>query len=279
MQKSSTENAIEQRSFTEEQWRFYEEQGYVRLGRLVVGAQLEALQQRIDDIMLGRARLDYGRTQMQVDSEDGAYRNIGAATAGHKGAHLNYRKIEQLEFDPLFLRYLQRPVFRDACARVYGPGTAIRVMRAMFMNKPAGRGTWLPWHQDIWTVFDRPPLLTAWTALDPATKANGCVQVIPGSHKRGHINPAHESGFLTGELSEQHCRPEEVVHVEMEAGEIALFHNFLLHASDVNRSEAARRAFSVCYMDAATKGDPGRRYTLVFGSGALTPERLESTAV
>ena len=267
-----------QQAITDEQWRFYQEHGYVRLGKFLSDDRLAALRQRIDDIMLGKARLDYDHMLMQIDSEDGTYDKTGPQTTGHKGSHLNYRKIEQLEFDPLFLRYMQSPIFRDACARVYGTGTPVTIMRAMFMNKPAGKGTWLPWHQDAWTRFDVAPLLTAWMALDPATRDNGCVQVIPGSHKRGRINPTQNAGFLTEEQAKQHCPPQDVVYVTMEVGEVALFHNFVLHASDFNRSNAPRRAFSVCYMDAATTSPDDTHYTQIFGPAALTPEQLESTA-
>ena len=123
----------------------------------------------------------------------------------------------------------------------------------MFMNKPANRGTWLPWHQDRWTFIDPDPLLTIWTALDPATKENGCVQIVPGSHRNGLINPEHLSGFLTKEQALEHCPPEKIVHLELKAGEVVLLHNHLLHASDINRSAQSRRAFSVCYMDASTR--------------------------
>src|SRR6476661_7180908 len=78
------------------------------------------------------------------------------------------------------LRALQQRIFREICARVYGPETRISCFRAMFMNKPAHKGTFLPWHQDRWSDLDRDPLVTVYTALDPATIANGCVQVIPG---------------------------------------------------------------------------------------------------
>jgi len=263
-----------QHAITDEQWCFYQEHGYVRLGKLLSDDRLAALRDRIDNIMLGKADLDYDRMLMQIDSEDGVYDKIGPQTTGHKGSHLNYRKIEQLEFDPLFLRYMQSPIFCDACARVYGADTPITIMRAMVMNKPAGKGTWLPWHQDAWTWLDMTPLLTAWMPLDPATRDNGCVQIIPGSHKRGRINPTQSSGFLTEEQAQQHCPPQDVVHMTMEAGEIALLHNFLLHASDVNHSHAPRRAFSVCYMDAATTNRDETNYTQVFGPGSLTPEQL-----
>ena len=95
-----------QQVITEEQWEHFTDQGYVRLGKLVPDEQLEDLRQRIDDIMLGRAKFVYDRAIMQLDSEDGTYGKMGLLTSGHKGPGLNYRKIESLEFDPLFLAYM-----------------------------------------------------------------------------------------------------------------------------------------------------------------------------
>lgn len=65
----------------------------------------------------------------------------------------------------------------------------------------------------------------------------------------------------------------------MEVGEsVTLFDNFTLHASDVNRSDRPRRAFSVCYMDAATGIRTGTSHPQVFGPEALTVEQLEFPA-
>jgi phytanoyl-CoA hydroxylase len=254
---------------TDAQWAQFEEQGWLNLGRVLNDSDLAALQQRIDDIMLGRAAIDYDRMLMQLDSIDGRYDHAGVQSRGHKGSTLNYRKIQDLEYDPLYLAFMQRPIFRDACARIYGPEVPIAAFRAMFMNKPAGRGTWLPWHQDRWHHNDRDPLLTVWTALDPATQANGCVQIIPGSHKR-LVNPDHCSGFLTDEQSAEILKTAKPIHLELAAGEVALLHNWLLHASDVNRSGVSRRAFSTCYMDARTLvHDKPCDYTRIFGPGAL----------
>lgn len=260
---------------SDESWRRYQRDGYLRIGRVVDDEELAALQQRIDDIMLGRADIDYNQLLMQLDSETGEYGDAGAQTRGHKGATLNYRKIQDLELDPLFLEYMQRPLFRDLCARVYGPETPIGCFRAMFMNKPARRGTVLPWHQDRWKHLDRDPLLTVWLALDPATVENGCVEVIPGSHRRGLINPDHASGFLTDRQAVVECRDEDGVPVELAAGEAVALHNWLLHRSGVNRSDIPRRAFSVCYMDAKTIAANGASYRVIFGPGALQPSVME----
>jgi len=251
-------------TITNDQWAFYDTNGYVKLGKLLSDEELAALRQRIDEIMLGTAKLDYSRVMMQLDTDSGKYEDMPAQTYGHKGSMLRYRKINDLEHDPLFMAYAQRPIFREICVRVLGETTPVACFRAMFMNKPARKGTFLPWHQDRWTHLDRDPEITLWTALDPATKANGCVQVIPGSHKSGLINKAHPSGFLTPEQSAEHCPPEKAVYLELAAGECALLHNWLLHASDVNKTDIPRRAFSICYMDAATKSAEGESFTRVF---------------
>lgn len=237
---------------TDAQWKEYEELGYLKLGR-IEAPFLKRLQTRIDEIMMGKADVDYDKLMMQLDSETGEYGDAGTQSSGFKGPTLNYRKIQELERDPLFREYLLDPVFRDIGARAYGEGTPVALFRAMFMNKPANRGTFLPWHQDRWVSLDRDPQITVWTAMDPATRENGCVQVIPRSHRYGLINPTHQSGFLSKAQSAAICTPDRIVYLELEPGEVALLHNHLLHASDVNRSTQSRRAFSVCYMDANTR--------------------------
>jgi phytanoyl-CoA hydroxylase len=250
------------------QWQAYQRDGYLRLGPVCQPDELLALQREIDDIMLGKASVNYARMLMQLDSSTGTYGDLGAQSKGHKGATLNYRKIQDLEFDPVFLRFMQQPLFREICARTHGAATPIACFRAMFMNKPARFGTLLPWHQDRWTSLDRDPQITLWTALDPATQANGCVQIIPGSH-RSLINPSHPSGFLDPSQHAEHCPEDKAIFVELAAGECVLLHNWTLHRSDRNTTDISRRAFSVCFMDANTITKDKAVYPRIFGEGAL----------
>lgn len=265
---------------SDEQWWQYRQQGYLRLGQVLGDEELVQLQQRIDEIMLGKADVDYDRMLMQLDSASGSYGELGSQTKGFKGATLDYRKIQDLEYDPLFLEYMQHPLFREICDEAYGAHTSIAVIRAMFMNKPARKGTVLPWHQDAGDSFglDRDPTVTVWTALDPATIANGCVKVVPGSHRRGLLS---EVGFtITPEQEAEICSPDKVEYLELEAGEAVLLHNWLLHSSDVNHTDTSRRAFSVCYIDARTRRMDGQPAgNVVFGKGALRlPEKVELAA-
>jgi len=254
-------------TLSEDQWQQYQSQGYLHLGTVLTDEELNALAQEMDDIMLGQASLDYDRMLMQLDRDPDTGK-AGPQTKGHKGATLSYRKIQDLEYDPLFLDYMRKPLFRHICARVYGESTAISCFRAMFMNKPAGEGTHLRWHQDRWNYLDRDPLITIWTALDAATIANGCVHIIAGAH-RHLINPSSHSGHLNDGQEQELLHGAEIVPLEVAAGECVLLHNHLPHASEINTTESPRRAFSACYMDAATKTTSDEIYNVVFGQGVL----------
>ncbi len=249
----------------DQKWQ-YHQQGYLKLGRTLDDAELAALQERINAIMLGTAPVAYDRMLMQLDGSTGNYSDLGEQSNGFKGPTLNYRKIQDLELDPLFLAYMQKPIFRELCAWQYGAQASHSCFRAMYMNKPAGKGTVLPWHQDggLGWSLDRDPLVTVWTGLDRATRANGCVRVIPGSHQLGLLSAGGH--VISAEQEARHCVPGKEVYLELEAGESVLLHNWILHGSDVNPTGGSRRAFSVCYMDARTRSLDGKSYPVVMGA-------------
>ncbi|MEM7533725.1 MAG: phytanoyl-CoA dioxygenase family protein [Chloroflexota bacterium] len=257
-------------TLTDEQWQQYETTGYLRLGKVLTDEELATLQEEMDAIMMGSAPLDYDLMLMQLDREPGTGKP-GPQTKGHKGATLSYRKIQDLEYDRLFLDYMRKPLFEHICERTYGEETDIACFRAMFMNKPAKEGTHLHWHQDRWNYLDRDPLITIWTALDPATIENGCVQIVEGAHDR-LINPSNTSGHMTKEQGIELTKDKDVIFLELEAGESVLLHNHLPHASAINNTDTPRRAFSACYMDADTQTTSGEVYNVVFGKNALTVE-------
>lgn len=254
-------------TFGPEQQAQFHQDGYIRLGRVVPSEWIDALRRRIDDIMLGKVWHE-GLT-MQLDSSSGVYREIPENSPSFKGATLAYRRIDRLERDPLFLTYMQHPLFRAITRALVG--SDVSIFRAMFMNKPAARGTPLPWHQDIgigWGL-DRNPICTIWTALDAATPENGCMQVVPGSNRFGILNEQH---FTSDEDQAKYALDDRCIYLEAEAGEAILLHNWLLHRSGVNHTDQPRRAFSVAYMDAETRNaTTGETFPVIFGEGALKP--------
>ena len=128
----------------------------------------------------------------------------------------------------------------------------------LMQKEPKVGGAW-EWHQDYgyWyrDGFLLPQMLSVLTSLTPATKENGCLQVIKGSHKMGRI----EHGFAGEQVGADMERVDaakqgmELEYVEMQPGDTLFFHSNLLHRSDSNRSEAARWSLISAYNLATNK--------------------------
>jgi hypothetical protein len=255
-------------TLTEQQWSDYQRDGFLHLGPLVSDAELTGLRDRADDLALGR--LTRPEVRFQRDT-GGRYEDLPDET-NDAASTLLYRKVQGLEHDELYRPLLQHPVFREIAARHYGPHASVSLFRAMIMNKPAGQGTVLPWHQDggdVWAL-DRDPLVTTWVALDAATVENGCVEVIPGSHRLGLVTS--EGSTLSPEDAARFCPAHQVRPLEVPAGHGLLMHNWLLHRSGTNPTSAPRRAFTACYLDGRTRSTlTGSPYPMVFGEPPSTP--------
>jgi hypothetical protein len=230
-------------------WNDYERDGFLHLGPLLTPEEVEVLKQRADDLALGRVVNE--KIAFQADT-GGAYEELPGIVNRFEQPTLLYRKIQGLEHDEIFSRLVLHPICLEVCAHEYGAHAPVALFRAMIMNKPAGQGTELPWHQDggdVWKL-DRDPLVTIWVALDPATRANGCMDVVPGTHKLGLLTK--EGSNLRLEDARRLCPPERVLPLEVEAGHAVLLHNWLVHRSGVNPSAVPRRAMTACYLDGRT---------------------------
>ncbi len=227
----------------------YREHGWARLGRLADDATVEALRVRADAIMLGE--VTYPGLFFQHDSTTGRYEDLEYGK-GWKGPSLAYRKVEKLELDPLYWAWISNDVFRRVAARVY-PRADVTLYRAFLMNKHAGGGSDLPWHQDggdFWGL-DRDPTLQIWTGLDDAPLDGGCVVVAPGTHKAGLATPL--GGVVPKDKLDLVGAEQLALPLPANAGEVLLLHNHVWHRSGRSKAGHARRALSVCYMDAATQ--------------------------
>ena len=121
------------------------------------------------------------------------------------------------------------------------------------------------WHQDYGYWYGSgalyPGFGSCWIAADEATKQNGCLQVIKGSHKLGRL----DHGSVNGQTGADAERVEllqaaglEVVHCELPRGGAVFFHCNTLHSSDNNRSPSPRWGLICCYN---TKGNGKLRGT------------------
>jgi ectoine hydroxylase len=124
------------------------------------------------------------------------------------------------------------------------------------MKRPGGGGRW-EWHQDYGYWYQNgclfPDMLSVAIALEPATRENGCMQVLKGSHLMGRIEHGRAAG-QTGadpERVEQAMKSMEVVHCEMEPGDALFFHSNTLHCSAANLSAKSRNLLICCYNKAS----------------------------
>lgn len=155
---------------------------------------------------------------------------------------------------------LQDDMFSDVarCQRVAGNvetllgGPAAFFHAKLTLKRPQTGGAW-DWHQDFGYWYRDgylfPDLMSVFVALDPCQKANGCLQVLRGSHRLGRI----EHGVNVDQVGADMTRVEAAmqrldhVHVEMDPGDALFFHSNLLHASGQNTSENSRNVLLCCY--------------------------------
>lgn len=131
-------------------------------------------------------------------------------------------------------------------------GEAYHYHSKMVLKDAKVGGAWA-WHQDYGYWYQNgllfPDLCSVMIAVDKATKANGCLQVIRGSHKMGRVNHIL-SGDQAGadmERVNEVLKVKEKAYCEMEPGDALFFHANLLHASDQNKSDNSRWSMICCY--------------------------------
>ena len=119
--------------------------------------------------------------------------------------------------------------------------------------KEAGTGGAWQWHQDYGYWYNQgfayPRMISAFIALDEATQANGCLQVLRGSHLLGRLDHG-KVGDQTGTETDRIAAVEKILprdYCEMRPGSVLFFHCNLLHTSAENTSSQDRRAFIICY--------------------------------
>lgn len=129
----------------------------------------------------------------------------------------------------------------------------------MILKEPYVGGAWA-WHQDYGYWYNNgclfPLLASCMVGLDRATRQNGCLQVVKGSHALGRIDHGKVGDQTGADLEHVNAALArlELVHCELEPGSAIFFHCNLLHRSDQNKSPDPRWAFISCYN--AARNDP-----------------------
>jgi hypothetical protein len=159
-----------------------------------------------------------------------------------------------------FLALARDPGILDLVAQLIGPD--IILWGCQIFCKPGGDGMEVPWHQDghYWPI--RPlATCTVWVALDASTVANGCLRVIPGSHRGKalyeHMREDRDDVVLNQAVKPGAFDPGTALDIELAPGEMSLHDVHLIHGSNANRSPQRRAGIAIRYMPASSLFDRG----------------------
>jgi ectoine hydroxylase-related dioxygenase (phytanoyl-CoA dioxygenase family) len=163
---------------------------------------------------------------------------------GHSVAEPRVRRIKSPYLHhPTFDRLVRHERMLDVVAALLGPG--IRLHGNKLNMKSAGYGSAVEWHQDFaFYPHSNDDLLAVGVALDDCLVENGCMLMVPGSH-RWPILDHHQEGVFVGAFDPEREGIDlgQAVPVEVHEGGITLHHCRTAHGSAVNTSPAARRLF------------------------------------
>jgi ectoine hydroxylase-related dioxygenase (phytanoyl-CoA dioxygenase family) len=181
------------------------------------------------------------------EAEAREFREELEAVAGEKP-----RRMDNLHLTyPWAYRLASHEAVLDAVERLLGPD--ILIDGNLVFYKPPHDASYASWHQDsVYSGWHLTPSVSAWIVLTVSEPANGCMRVIPGSHKHGlleHDN-VQDPNLLNrrGERLRMDVDESQAVDVVLRPGEMSLHHTNIVHGSNPNTSDGPRIGFIVRFV-------------------------------
>jgi phytanoyl-CoA hydroxylase len=218
----------------------FEATGYLSLPDLLTCDEIEELRGRTADIAEGRIT-SFPAEYIEYEPGKKGIRELSAV-----------RKLNSCaSVDAVFRRFSGHQAILDLIQPLLG--LDIKLFGSQAFMKPPG-GVEKPYHQDS-PYFSIEPmaLVTCWIALDDVTLENGCLWVIPGSHRLGPLS--HSEPWIVGDRQDMRVPESEVdvsqeVAITIPAGGCSLHHSLILHRSLPNHTQGSRRGLAYHYMSA-----------------------------
>lgn len=241
----------------------FHKDGYLKFGRAISDEKVAELRNALDCVIadeLTRENYDdlppefaYGHDR-KTDQRD--------------GARAIHQFVNMWKVSPEFREVLHNPKI-TAVVRDLMDVKEVRIWHDQVISKPPGDNEHFQCHHDFYFwPLDRPRMISCWLALDDATVDNGCMHVIPGSHRDPRFQPATcdlssdiflepaplgegEPGSLYQEV--RTWGPEKAKPVLLKAGECMFHHCLNYHMTPRNVSDRQRRAFVMIFMPDGTR--------------------------
>ncbi len=152
-------------------------------------------------------------------------------------------------------RVVHHPKILDAVEDILGPD--ILCWSSRWFIKDRNDGGFVSWHQDVpyWGIDVGENIVTAWVAITPATRANGCMKVIPGSHRKlvAHREGVSNNLLLRGQEVAVKVDEAQAVYMELAAGQMSFHHGLMFHGSEESRDDERRIGFAIRYIPTRVK--------------------------
>jgi ectoine hydroxylase-related dioxygenase (phytanoyl-CoA dioxygenase family) len=249
---------------SDEQVNQFWEGGFLIVENLLDEDEVATLLARAEWVASGNAS-HIPTTQLQVEPRvvEGEVQAGTYADSLRKMGHLAF-------YDEGFQNHARNPKILDIIESLLGPD--IKLYQDQLFMKPPRIGSRQRYHQDMPLGFyiDPPDMVTCWVALTNSTIENGCVWMLPGTHKFGITEKSvwakYEQMSVEGRLPEE--RP-----LEMKAGDCSFHHGLILHSSRPNLTNQRRRGYATHYVSAHCRytGPPERENDAMLMRGRSIP--------
>lgn len=152
-------------------------------------------------------------------------------------------------------RVVHHPKILDAVEDILGPD--ILCWSSRWFIKDKNDGGFVSWHQDVpyWGIDVSENIVTAWVAITPATRANGCMKVIPGSHRKlvAHREGVSNNLLLRGQEVAVNVDEKQAVYMELAAGQLSFHHGLMFHGSEESHDDERRIGLAIRYIPTRVK--------------------------
>jgi hypothetical protein len=219
----------------------YQREGWVKPAYRLPRKRVDAMREALDDLIA---------------------RNPGVRPEKLVSAHIEGDNGEGVRGSAAFLDLARDPEIVELVSGVIGEDVIL--WGCHVFCKPPVDGYETPWHQDghYWPI--RPlATCTVWVALEPSTRENGCLRVIPGSHAAHALHPhLHEDRSdltLNQRMAAGSFDEGEAVDVELDAGEMSLHDVYMIHGARANTSTRRRTGVALRYMPSTSLFDRSLR--------------------
>lgn len=230
-----------------EQRKFYEDNGYIVIRNLVPKEKLDVYRERFEQICRREVEIP-GLTIM---------RDVAIARSEFVPGEQAVTKLQEFQNDDILFGYCELPeIIKYVQAFT---GKEVKAMHTMLINKPPDPGKKTsrhPLHQDLHYFPFRPAdrVVCSWTAMQKVNRENGCLVVLPGTHKGEllqHDYPEWEGGVNKMYHGVREFDPNAPrVHLPMNTGDTVFFHPLLIHGSGMNKTKGFRKSISCHYASA-----------------------------